>query len=393
MKTNAQKSDFGISLIRDDLIFRVQQHLGLIPQNGLGIIRRAVFYALLAWLPVAIWAMTAGRAFPGTISEPLLQHFGIHVRFLVAVPIMIIGESLAHKLTIRLIPHFLGSGLVPEEHREDFRNILLSVIRLRNSTVPWVVILTVIVSWLIIEPPHNQIHELIWANVGQPAHFDLGFGGWWLIYIARPIFAVFLFAWLWRLILFFILLKRIARLPLSIVPTHPDRAGGLGFLEKLPSAFSLYAFALSAVFSSRLAHEVVYHGVHVQSLKIISGVFLIVVLLLCLSPLMVFVPTLATAKRRALLEYGALVGNHGRQVRRRWILQETIDDPLLDAPEVGPVADTLALYEAVTRMRPVPIGKSAILAIAIPTAIPILALFSIEIPVKDILIRIVSTLL
>jgi hypothetical protein len=67
-----------------------------------------------------------------------------------------------------------------------------------------------------------------------------------------------------------------------------------------------------------------------------------VVVILCLAPLTVFIPKLAAAKRRALLEYGALVGHYGRLVRRRWILREPIDEqPLLQAPEIGPVVETL----------------------------------------------------
>jgi hypothetical protein len=68
----------------------------------------------------------------------------------------------------------------------------------------------------------------------------VGFGGWWLVYVARPIFIALLAVWLWRLILLFLLLKRIAALDLAIVPTHPDRSGGLGFTENClsPSACS-----------------------------------------------------------------------------------------------------------------------------------------------------------
>lgn len=39
---------------------------------------------------------------------------------------------------------------------------------------------------------------------------------------------------------------RVGRLDLSLVPTHPDRAGGIAFVEKLPGAFVLVTFALSA---------------------------------------------------------------------------------------------------------------------------------------------------
>ena len=190
------------------------------------------------------------------------------------------------------------------------------------------------------------------------------------------------------------LLKRIAGLDLSIVPTHPDGAGGLGFVKDMPKAFSLLAFATSAVVASRLAHDVIYHGVSVQSLKGVLGAFVVLVVVICVAPLLALVGPLAAAKRRALLEYGALVGKHGRLVRQRWILGEApADDALLQAPEIGPVADTLALYEAVRRMRPVPFGKSTLLAIAVPTLVPILVLLSTQVPIKEVLKKIVGALL
>ena len=103
--------------------------------------------------------------------------------------------------------------------------------------------------------------------------------------------------------LLIILLKRIAGIGLKLVPTHADRAGGLGFLEKLPTAFSLFALAVSPVLASRLlAHEVVYHSVHVVSLKGLLVAFLIVVTGLCVAPLLVFIGPLLAAKRQALLE-------------------------------------------------------------------------------------------
>ena len=112
------ESEVGISLVRDDLLFRIQRRIGLIPSRGLGIVRRAIFFALLAWLPIAVWAGYTGRALSGVAGEPLLQHFGIHVRFLIAVPLLILGEGVAHGLTAKLIPYFLTSGLVREEQQE-----------------------------------------------------------------------------------------------------------------------------------------------------------------------------------------------------------------------------------------------------------------------------------
>jgi hypothetical protein len=394
MKQNIDES-LAFSLIRDDLPFRVQRRVGLIPGRGLGTARRAVFFALLTWLPIVVWAAYMDRIWPGTVDDPLLRHFGVHVRFLLAVPLLILGEGMLHKSSTTLIPYFLTSGLVQAAQKQDFVNILKDITRLRNRTLPWVVIAVIIIAWTVLEPVtagSELDHEVSWAK--NDGSGDLGFGGWWLIYVSRPIFSALLVAWLWRLVLVFLLLKRIARLDLDFVPTHPDGAGGLGFLERLPKAFSLFAFAISAVLASRLAHAVVYHGVNVQSLKGLLVVFLAVLIGICLAPLLTFIGPLAAAKRRALLEYGVLVGEHGRLVRRRWILGETeADDPVLQAPELGPVADTLTLYEAVKKMRVMPIGKPSLLAIAFPALIPIAMLFSIQVPIKDLLMKIVGTLL
>lgn len=383
------------SLIQDDLPFRLQRRVGLIPEQGLGLMRRAVFFALLTWLPIVIWAIAAGRILPGAVDDPLLRHFGVHVRFLLAVPLFILGEGMAHRLSTTLIPYFLSSGLVQTAQRQDFTNIIRQITQLRNRPLPWIVIAALVIIWTVLgaataDPELG--HEVNWASNGGAGRF--GFGGWWFIYVSRPIFSAFMLAWLWRLILVFVLLKRIARLDLDIVPTHPDGAGGLGFLGRLPNAFSLFVFAVSAVLCSRLAHNVVYHGADLQALKTMLTVFLVLLVVICLAPLLSFIGPLAIARRRALLEYGAMVGNHGRLARRRWILGETeVDDPILHADELGPVADTLTLYQAIRTMRIVPISKFSLLAIAIPALIPIAALFAIQVPLKDILMRIVNILI
>ncbi|MFO1364161.1 MAG: hypothetical protein U1F45_17170 [Burkholderiales bacterium] len=57
------------------------------------------------------------------------------------------------------------------------------------------------------------------------------------------------------------------------------------------------------------------------------------------------------AKKQALLDYGAPAG--GRLVHARWIEGKRVgDDALLAAPELGPVADTVAVYDAVKAMIP-----------------------------------------
>jgi hypothetical protein len=150
---------------------------------------------------------------------------------------------------------------------------------------------------------------------------------------------------------------------------------------------------LSGVLASRWAHDVMYHGVHVATLRMQMIAVVVLALVLFLAPLLLWFGTLSATKRQALLDYGNLVGEHGRLVRRRWILRDPItDDSLLGAQEIGPVADTITLYEAVRKLRVVPIGRSSLLMIALAAGVPMLFVLAIEIPIRELLTGILKTL-
>jgi hypothetical protein len=73
-------------------------------------------------------------------------------------------------------------------------------------------------------------------------------------------------------------------------------------------------------------------------------------------------------------------------VSERWIAGIDVkDDAILNAPELGPVADTVSLYEAVKRMRAVPLGRASAVPILLAAVAPMLVVLAIQVPVKDIL--------
>ena len=169
--TEAMAPSEEFSLVRGDWPFRLQRAVGLIPSaDGLGVARRAVILVLLTWLPIVTWAELTARALPGQVNEPLLQHFGVHARCLVAIPLFIATEATLDVLSRRLLGYFASSGLVPVGQRQRFAAAVASVASLRDRAAPWLLIAGLVVAWTVVRPVSADIHEVIWARDQPQSH-------------------------------------------------------------------------------------------------------------------------------------------------------------------------------------------------------------------------------
>jgi hypothetical protein len=112
----------------------------------------------------------------------------------------------------------------------------------------------------------------------------------------------------------------------------------------------------------------------------------LILVLLFLAPNLAFGSLLRRTKRAALYQYGTLVRRQGRLVHERWVEGKPVeDDGLLSAPELGPIADLNTAYDAVARMRTVPIGLPSVGAVLVPALIPMLPVLAVEVPIKELL--------
>jgi hypothetical protein len=270
--------------------------------------------------------------------------------------------------------------------------VMRRVGRWRDASLPWVLAIGAALAWAAAGRGGSGTDEMSWAF---EARDSLGFGGIWFAYVVRPIFVALLLGWLWRLVLITMLFARLARLSLSLVPTHPDRAGGLGFVEKLPStAFALVGLAISATLASQWAHQIVHHGQTLAALKLPAATFVVVWSLLLLVPLVPWIPVLHQARRVALGSYAAMVAEQGRLVRHRWIDGTTKDDsPLLEPPGVGVIADSASMFNAVLSMRSVLVSKMSIGAILAPIVAPMIVVAALQVPIRNMLAGLVKALM
>ncbi len=379
------------SPIDNELPLRWTRRFRLAPPDGFGAGRRALGFALLTWLPIAVWEFVRRGGFGANSDESLLHHYSIHVRCLLVIPLLILAEPMLHRAVKELAARLAAVAVVTPEARARFDAVARDVARIRDATLPWILIAGLVIAWTIVDQPDAHVDAIAWAVDASGA---LGFGGWWFAFVARPILLALLLAWLWRILLVAYWSWQLARIDLSLVPTHPDRTGGIAFVEKLPGAFALVSVALSAMLASRWAHEILHHGASFAGYQPTIVLFVALWTLLLLLPQLALAPLLGRVRGAALPAYSQLVGTQGRLVHRRWIERaEVADDPILSAPEIGPVADSAAMYDAVARMRRFPIGKASIVKIVLPLALPILVVAALQIPLKELLKKLLALLM
>src|SRR5262250_5663 len=108
------------SPVENEAPLRCWRRLHLAGTGDLGVGRRAVLFALVCWLPIVVWALAKGRLLNMDTGEPLLVHYGIHVRCLIVIPLLILAEDGLHRHARLIAGQFISSGVVTPALRPDF---------------------------------------------------------------------------------------------------------------------------------------------------------------------------------------------------------------------------------------------------------------------------------
>src|SRR5205823_3376941 len=195
--------------------------------------------------------------------------------------------------------------------------------------------------------------------------------GMWYGYVSLPIFQFLLVRWYFRLFIWSRFLWQVSRIELSLVPTHPDRVGGLGFLSNTVYAFALLAVAHGALLAGQLANRIFFLGATLPEYKVEIAVTVGVLMCVVLGPLLVFAPQLAQAKRTGLREYGTLAERYVREFDAKWLRGGApADEPFVGSSDIQSLADLGNSFEVVRTMRIAPVTKETVLQLVVATNVP-----------------------
>jgi len=237
--------------------------------------RRVIIISLFCWLPLLALSALEGQMIAGRAAVPFLRDVVVHVRFLVALPLLICAELVVHRLLRHSVKQFLERHLIPESAMARFNAAIASALRLRNSVLAEVVLITIVygVGILIIWRQYMTIDTATWYATSSAEGSKLSLAGMWYGYVSLPFFQFLLLRWYFRLIVWARFLWQMSRIELSVVPTHPDRVGGLGFLSGTVYAFVPLAVAHGVMLVGDLANRIFYLGATLPDFKGLPAVW------------------------------------------------------------------------------------------------------------------------
>jgi hypothetical protein len=358
--------------------------------------RRMLASALIAWLPLLVLAALEGHALGGDVALPLLRDSETAFRFLVALPLLFWADSVSHEHLGKTVAQFKVRDLIPHAQLARFDAALRSAARLRDSTLAELVLVGLVfgVGIHIVWRQVTVIPVATWYGTPAADGTMLSLAGMWLIGVSLPLFHFMLLRWYYRLFIWGRLLRQISKLDLALVPTHPDRAGGLGFLGHSVHYFVPIALAHGAMVAGWVGSRIFNLGAALTDFKIEIALFVILGEILIIGPLLIFVPALAKTKRTGRYEYGALAERYVRSFDHKWLRgAASADAPLLGSADIQSLADLGNSYATVREMRLTPFTKEPILFIAAATLVPILPLVLTMMDAEELVKKVFAILL
>jgi hypothetical protein len=354
--------------------------------------RRIVAIALLAWLPLAVLALV-GRAAGPAPAVTFLHDVEVHVRFLVAVPLLVGAELLVHLRLRPVAGEFMARGLIPEESTERFRECLRSAFRLRNSVLAEVLIIAFVygVGIHVLWKQFAVLDVATWYATPTPEGPRFTAAGWWYVYVSVPLFQFLLLRWYFRMAIWIRFLWQVSRIPLNITAMHGDGHAGLGFLSGTVYAFVPLLMAHGAIVAGNIANRIFYQGAKLPDtygeIAIVVGYLLVLVL----APLTFFSMQISAAKRRDARLYGRLAQRYARDFEAKWI--GTTGESPLGTGDIQSLADMSNSLATVRATSGVPITRDAVIRLAVATLAPIAPLLLTIIPARELAQRLIKLLL
>jgi hypothetical protein len=381
------------SLVAGGPLYRLLQRGGLTYLTPSRLERPMLVMALITWVPLLVLSLWEGYAWRG-VGVPFLLDGSVHLRLLVALPLLIAAESVAHDW-MRAVPRrFVERNIIGEAWRPRLEAAAKAAERLRDSLYPELLLAVgvwtvgIAVSWY--RAGMLETSTWYWPMTAGSERKTLA--GWWFLLISLPLFQFLLLRWYFRLWIWAQFLWRVSRLELHLAVTHPDRAGGLGFVGSTTSGFWAVLLAHGAISAAVIAHGLTFGGMTLSHYKVSIGVLWAFTLLWVVAPLLVFLPALAHAKRAGKSSYGFLAQRYASEFEEKWMAGKPVGERLLGDADIQSLADLGNGYRVVETMWFIPIGRQTLLSLMLVPLIPVVPMALALVPLDRLMSHLMTAL-
>ena len=335
--------------------------------------RRVIALVVLAWVPLLVLSVAAGHAWGDRVRVPFLHDVELHVRLLLALPLLVVAELVVHRLMRPVVREFLARELIPDTARHRFDAAISSALRLRNSVTAESLLLAAV---FFVGVP------FIWRTQLAPRRVELvrRAGGREMAAVSGRLVAG-------------------TREPAAVsVPAHPLVLPAV-HLDALPLARVTHRVAAHADASGSQRRRGLRRGGeprvrairagaggpprrdncqpdffcrrHTPQFKLEIGGLVVITAIAVLGPLLLFSRQLAAAKRVGLREYGALAQRYAREFDDNWLRSGApANEPLIGSADIQSLADLGNSFTVVKEMRLVPFTLQTALQLALTTLAP-----------------------
>jgi len=330
----------------------------------------------ITWFPVVVLSLVnewvSGR------REPLVHAAGFHVRLLVAMPVLLALDQEFPRVCRRVLTQLVSQSFVPEAGEDRLDRVLQSAKRLADSSAPEMILAALALSLGV-----GELAGLLPFS-GRSRDAGLTAPSIWFALADVPFVQFLLWRSLWRWVIWTSVLIGLGRIELDLVPSHPDRRGGISFLRWPSIGYcSLLVFAISSMLCASQVNRFTASGVTMRTFAPLLLAFAATGTLVAFGPLLLFSPQLMRARRNGLIEYGRLGAEYGRGFQRRWFGDQRIGAKI-GPRSTQPLSDLAAIYrDTIDRFRILLFDKRDMTTLLLATLLPMVPVMLMRVPSED----------
>ena len=366
--------------------YELQRQLGLLRDDAFHAPSRAMLFVTLAWGVPLVLSLLAGHAFGPLASKPFLLDPGPVARLLVAVGLFILMELQVERKLRTLLDQFVRAPLIAPGSLAAGADVVTEALRRRDSRTAELICLALAVALsvvVVLTPIDAETSS--WRAQAVDGSMRRTLAGWWCLVVSNPIFWFLLFRWLWRHIVWAMLLRKLSRLELRLSASHPDGSGGLGFVGQYPNVYSTFVLGVSSVVGAAVANQQLHGTLSLANYSAIMAGWLAIVLALFAWPLSAFSRPLARLKEQTTLLASAQATARARAVEREVLGRNVIDAGETDGAKSSDIPDPIKIYDTAQKLSTILIRREALVPVSAAALAPIVLAGAAQLPIKELI--------